>query len=123
MEIKIIDSYNLFFHPNYVIIEAHEDAVVDAKLIEKVVKLVLNYFNGKSFTIISHRKNNYSLKSDAYSPRILSKVPRFAVVSKNPGVKEKAMEEQMKFRNSFAYFENLDDAESWAMSHSESSQL
>lgn len=119
MEIKIIDSYNLFFHEKYVIVEAHEDAVIDSKITDRTLKLLLDYYQDRPFTLISHRKNNYCIKPDAYSPRSFKKVPRMAVVSTNPGVKEKAMGEQMQFDNSFAFFEELDEAVSWAMSHSE----
>ena len=118
MEIKIIESYNLYFYEKYVIVEAHEDAVVDAKLSGKVVQQLLDYYEGKSFTLISNRKNNYSIKEDAYSPKIFRKIDRMAVVSTSPVVREKALEEQMNFKNSFAFFEKIDDAISWALSQS-----
>lgn len=123
MEIKIVDSYNLFFHDKYVIVEAHEDAVIDSKVTGKTIKQLLEYYENRPFTLISHRRNNYSIKPDAYSPRVFRKIPRIAVVSTNPGVKERAIVEQMQFENSFAFFEELDEAVSWAKSHRELGEI
>ena len=117
MHIKIINSYNLFFYESYVIAEAHKDAEVDSKLTEKITEVVLDYYSDKSFTLISHRKNSYRIYKSAYSPKNFNKIQRFAVVSKDKLVKERAVEEQPLFRNSFAFFEELDDAISWSLSH------
>lgn len=117
MEIKITDSYNLYFYEKYVIVEAHTNAVVDSKLTRKVTQQLLDYYAGKPFTLISHRKNKYSISQNAYDPKNFKKIKNMAVVSTDPVVKEKAVQEQMQFSNSFAFFEKLEDAVSWAQSH------
>lgn len=123
MEIKITDSYNLYFHEQYVIAEAHENSVVDSKLTEKIVQQILDHYDGKPFTLISNRKNNYRLSDDAYTPKNFAKIKKLAVVSTNPLVKERAIAEQLNFFNSFAFFEKIEDAVSWAESHFDTSSL
>ncbi len=120
MHIKITKSYNLYFYDQYVIAEAHENAEVDAQLTQNITQIVLDYYGKKPFTLISHRKNNYRIYSCAYSPKNFSKIDRFAVVSKDKLVKARALEEQPLFQNSFAFFEELEDAISWAKSHFDS---
>lgn len=110
------DHYDLTFYDTYVIAEAKENTIVTSRVTEEILQVILAHFEGRSFTVISHRKNNYSIKEDAYSPKLFKKVLGMAVVSGNPTVKEKAINEQLQFRNSFAFFENLEDAQSWALS-------
>jgi len=73
-------------------------------------------FKSKEFVIISNRKSDYSLNPEAYSASLFKKVKGIAVVSQNPEVKLKAISEQENFQQSFAFFENLDDAKNWAES-------
>lgn len=123
MEIKITDSYNLYFYDKYVIAEAHENAVVDSRLTQKITQQLLDYYDRKPFTLISHRKNNYSISRDAYNPKNFRKIKNMAVVSTDPAVKERAILEQLQFANSFAFFEKLEDAISWAQSHYYTTEL
>ncbi len=44
----------------------------------------------------------------------MKKVRSFAVVSDNPEVKERAILEQDKYDNSFAFFTCLEEAKNWA---------
>lgn len=110
------DNYLLTFYDNYVIAEAKANALIDSKATEEGLKIVLEHFEGRPFTVISHRKNNYTILEDAYSPKIFKKVLGVAVVSSNPDDRKKAVIEQLQFSNSFAFFENLEDAQSWASS-------
>lgn len=111
---KSTDAYNLYFYDHFVIAEAKENTVVNSSVTEEALKLVLQHFNGKSFTVISKRTNKYTIVEEAYSPRIFKKVTALAVVSSDPEVKKRAYKEQLLFKNSFAFFEDLDEAVDWA---------
>ena len=106
--------YNLTFFDTFVIAEAHEGVVVSNKEVNENLTLVFNHFNGKEFTIISHRKNNYSIDLNVYSLNLIKKLRAIAVVSSDCEMKEKAAIEQMSFDQSFAFFHDLEDAKRWA---------
>lgn len=114
METKYSEDYKLQFYENYVIAEAKEGVVISNEEINKNLRIIFDYYNGKNFTIISHRKNNYTLKIDVYATRLMKKVKALAIVSSNLQEREKAILEQMQFDNSFAFFDNLEDAAEWA---------
>lgn len=108
--------YNFFFYNKFVIAEAHEGVVVDSKVVEESLKLIFDHFKSNNFTLISHRKNNYTVNLDIYDLKRMRKLRAIAVVSPDSTVKEKAMAEQMVFDQSFAFFDNLEDAIGWAES-------
>lgn len=113
---KTTDHYNLLFSDNYVIAEAKEGAVINNEEVKKSLKIVFEHFNGKEFTLISHRRNNYVLNIDVYTLRLMKKVRAMAVVSKDSMVREKAIAEQSHFDQSFAFFTDLEEAIGWAES-------
>ena len=102
------------FFEKYVIVEAFEGAVIDIDAAQITLKDILAYYNGKDFTLISHRVNDYVLDLEAYSSKILKKVRSFAVVSNNPAAKQRALLEQDRYENSFAFFTCLEEAKNWA---------
>lgn len=56
METKYSEDYELRFYDNYVIAEAKEGVVISNEEIKKNLKIIFDHYNGKNFTIISHRK-------------------------------------------------------------------
>lgn len=116
MIVQSSDHYRFQFFHNYVIVEAKEDVEVDRKVVEQTLKIIFNHFDGKDFTLISHRKNRYTLKEGAYASKLMKKLRALAIVSEDSLVREKAIAEQMQFDQSFAFFENLDVAIGWVES-------
>ena len=108
--------YNFFFYDNYVIAEANEGIVLDKEIVTKTLKVILDHYKDDSFTVISHRKNNYTVDVDVYTLKLMKKIRALAIVSSDSSVKEKALIEQLAFNPTFAFFENLEDARSWALS-------
>lgn len=113
---KRTPQYQLTFSDNYVIAEAFEGAVVNNASVAENLKIIFDHFNGKPFALISHRKHNYTVNIDIYTLRLMKKVRALAVVSSDSTAKEKAMVEQLAFDHSFAFFEDLEEARSWAES-------
>ncbi len=111
---RTTEYFSLRFYSNYVIAEAHESTVVNSFVARGTLKIIFEFYKGRDFVLISNRKNNYTVEMDSYSPKLMKKIRGMAVVSQNPFVKEKASVEQLQFDQSFAFFENLEDARGWA---------
>lgn len=116
METKFSEHYEFRFYDNYVIAEAKEGAVISNGEINKSLQIIFDHYKDKNFTIISHRKNNYKVEMNVYATRLMKKVKALAIVSANSLEREKAILEQLQFDNSFAFFDNLEDAAEWAQS-------
>lgn len=110
------EYYKMEFYDSYVIIESIGDFKIDAKIATNTLKTIVDHYRGKEFAVITNRKSDYSLSSETYSHSLFRKVKGIAIVSSIPQVKLKAMIEQENFRQSFAFFENLDNAKKWAES-------
>ncbi len=113
---KSSSHYNFTFYDKYVIAEANEGVVVNNEIVAETLKVIFDHYKGNNFTLISHRKNNYTVEIDIYGMKMMKKLRALAIVSGDSMVKEKALLEQLAFNQSFAFFENLDDARGWAES-------
>lgn len=111
---KNTSHYKVVFYENFVIAEALEGVSVNNEVIKDSLKVIFDHFGGQDFTLISHRKNNYSVNIDVYTAKLMKKVKALAIVSSDSVMKKKALAEQMAFDQSFAFFDNLEDAISWA---------
>ena len=115
---KLTKHYKMDFYGTYVIIERLGEIVVDSKIAKETLTIIIDHFKGKEFVIISNRKQNYSLNAESYSPSLFKKVKGIAIVSDIPDVKAQAILEQMNFKNSFAFFDKMENAQNWAESFS-----
>lgn len=108
--------YNLNFYDTYVIAEAREGIIINNGIVNETLKVIFDHYKNNNFTLISHRKNNYTVEVDIYGLKIMKKLRALAIVSGDSMVKEKALLEQLAFNQSFAFFEDLEDARGWAES-------
>ncbi|MGB8705949.1 MAG: hypothetical protein WCD31_13055, partial [Gillisia sp.] len=118
MLVKKLPYCRLSFFKNFVIVEPHENVVMDSAKVKSALSVMIRHFGGNEFSIISYRRNKYTVADDAYNPftaRLFKRVKGFAVVSDCASVREKAIEEQEKFNGSFAFFERLEEAQNWAI--------
>lgn len=113
-KIQTNQHFKYEFFDKYVIVEAFNGAFIDHDAAHALLKTIIDHYKGKEFTIISNRVNDYIVNIDAYSSKIMKKVRSFAVVSENPEVKNRALLEQDKYNNSFAFFTCLEEAKNWA---------
>ncbi len=116
MIIKNTPHYELIFFDKYVIAEANEGIILNNEIVNEALRVIFDHFKNDNFTVISHRKNNYTVDVNVYTLRHMKKLRAFAIVSTDNIVKEKAQMEQLAFDQSFAFFENLEDARGWAES-------
>ena len=113
---KKTNYYNLSFYDKYVIVEANEGSVINNKIVTEGLKLIFDHYKSNDFALISHRKNQYTINVDVYTVKLMKKLRALAIVSDDSTVKEKAILEQLAFKQTFAFFENLEDARDWAES-------
>lgn len=113
---KSTTHYNIFFYDKYVIVEGNEGVVINNDVVAEGLKLIFDHYKSNDFTLISNRKNNYTVDIDVYSVKLMKKLRALAIVSGDSLVKERALLEQLAFNQPFAFFENLEDACGWAES-------
>jgi hypothetical protein len=113
---KNTEIYKMEFYNSYVIIESTGRFVIDPAIAINTIQMIVDHFKGKEFVIISNRKSDYTISPEAYSNSIFKKIKGIAIVSSYPQVKLKAVLEQENFRQSFAFFEDLENAKKWAES-------
>lgn len=113
---KITEYYKMEFYDSYVIIERIGQFKVEPAIAKKTIQTILDHYKRKQFVIISNRKSDYILNPDSYFDSIFKKIKGIAIVSQQPQMKIKAMIEQERFQQSFAFFEDLEDAKKWAES-------
>ncbi|CAN5132354.1 hypothetical protein BH23BAC2_BH23BAC2_22590 [soil metagenome] len=116
MIIKNTAHYHLLFFDNYVIAEANEGTLVNNEVVAEALKVIFDHFDGNPFSVISNRKNNYTVDVGVYALKLMKKLKALAIVSNSEIVKEKAFVEQLAFNQSFTFFEDLEDAKEWALS-------
>lgn len=116
MTTKNTAYYDFTFYDTYVIAEAREGIVINNDIVNETLKVMFDHYKNNNFTVISHRKYNYTVEVDVYGLKMMKKLRALAIVSGDSMVKEKALLEQLAFNQSFAFFEDLEDARGWAES-------
>lgn len=114
MVTKMSQHYKMEFYDTYVIIERNGQIHVDSKNARETLQIISDHYKGKPYVIISNRTESYTVNAESYTPNIFNKVKGIAVVSQDPSMKSQAILEQLNFKNSFAFFENLEEARNWA---------
>ncbi len=72
------------------------------------------HYKSKDFLMISHRKHTIHVAPDIYKQGQLSNMKGLAIVSSNDSERDQAIIEQQLYGKSFAFFNCLEEAKSWA---------
>ncbi len=114
-EIKL--SYcGLVFKATHAILTMHEGSAITMKTAAEITVLLEEYYHGKRFIFITHRKFPHDIDLNVYKGRILKNMIGFAIVSDNPEEMKRALQEQSLWNEAFTFFEELNEAENWASS-------
>jgi len=97
-----------------VIIERNGQVHVDSKNARETLQIIADHYKSKPYVIISNRTQSYTVNAESYTPNMFNKVKGIAVVSQDPNMKTQAVMEQLNFKNSFAFFDKLEEAKNWA---------
>ena len=100
----------------YAVLEVYENVTLDIKIASDLRHRMKNHFGNNDFVLITNRKHRHEIDLDIYRNRRLKNLKGLAVVSNNQAERERAQLEQTLFEHSFAFFENINDAVSWAES-------
>ncbi|MDY8136322.1 hypothetical protein [Aquimarina sp. 2201CG5-10] len=73
-----------------------------------------DYYKSKDFVMISYRKYKHDVSIDIYKQGQLPNMKGLAIVSSSDEERDKAIMEQPLYGKSFAFFNNLEGAKSWA---------
>jgi len=117
MQVQTTDFCSIELHEKFVIITVHDGIAFTLDKANKIRKILSTHYNGKKFVLISNRQNNHEVSIDIYKQGQLSNMKGLAIVSKQKTERDKAIIEQKLFDKSFAFFENLEEAKSWASSY------
>ena len=102
-------------HDNYLITVMHEGVTVSVESNQILIDLANQYFKGKPFVYITHRKNSYAVDTAIYKEtKKIENLIGFAVVSIKGMALTNASIEKMFFSKPFEIFEELDDATQWS---------
>ncbi|MDX1270395.1 hypothetical protein [Bizionia paragorgiae] len=105
----------LTFYEHYVISVVHEGVNLTTELSLKITAVILDFYNGKPFTYITHRKHSYSLDPLIYNNT--SKVDNllaFAVVTHNYYNEQNTEVERLFLKKPYMVFPTLLGAKNWA---------
>lgn len=114
MELYSNDFCNLELYDRFVIVTISEDILFTLDKANIIRKKLSSHFKTKNFLLISNRKNNHIVSEDIYKQGLLSNMKGLAIVSSEKTERDRAMIEQKLFDKSFAFFETIDEAKSWA---------
>lgn len=104
----------LYLNDHYTILRIAENVLIDKKNAVKIRNVYRDHFGSKKFVVVVDRKYKYDLDLSVYKDGLSKNLVGIAVVSKDVEEKKRALEEQELFDHSFAFFENLSEAENWA---------
>ncbi|MAT89503.1 MAG: hypothetical protein CMC35_02320 [Flavobacteriaceae bacterium] len=110
----LTDFCELHLFDRYAILKTFENQLMDSKKVKALQKMFAAHFKASEFVLISDRSHQYQIDLNIYKGPKIPTLKGVAVVSKTPGERDRALQEQSLYDNSFAFFENLDDAVQWA---------
>ncbi|TPN89164.1 hypothetical protein [Aquimarina algicola] len=106
--------YDLEFHTSYVIITIHKGVFVTLDKANIIREDIKSHFGNKSFIMITNRKFEHEVAEEVFRLGQLPNMKGLAIVSQRKTERDKAMIEQGLYDRSFAYFNTLEEAKSWA---------
>ena len=108
------DSYSLQMWPLYALIIYYEPSILEIKVLKEVRDHLKKYYAQRYFVLINKRN-----APNAIDPRIykyaLKNIKGIAIVCHNPNLRQQLIQEQKMWKRSFAYFQNIRDAQKWAL--------
>ncbi|MBP2831738.1 hypothetical protein J8281_06010 [Aquimarina sp. U1-2] len=107
---------NLTFNSTHAILVMHEGSAITIQTAKEITSLLEEYYKGKNFVLITHRKHSHQIDLNVYKGRILKNMIGFAIVSENPEEIKRALQEQPLWNEAFTFFHKLSEAENWARS-------
>ncbi|MDY8134805.1 hypothetical protein [Aquimarina sp. 2201CG5-10] len=109
-----LPQYNLVFKESHAILVMQKGFAVTVEIAEEITKHLEEYYNGRDFIFLTHRKFFHDIDLNVYKGRILKNMIGYGIVSDDPLEAKRAMHEQSLWNEAFTFFEQLEEAENWA---------
>ncbi|AXT62487.1 hypothetical protein D1816_19675 [Aquimarina sp. AD10] len=107
---------HLTFKESHAILVMYEGSAITIENAKEITALLDEFYQGRKFVFITHRKYGHDIDLDVYKGKILKNMIGFAIVSNNPDEVERAVKEQSLWNEAFTFFTTLEEAENWASS-------
>lgn len=108
------DFCELSIYAKYAILKVFENVRYDLEKATIVHQKFQEFFQNKPFVLITERNFKHEVDFSLYKSNTLQNIEGLAIVSANPEERERAVLEQPLFNKSFAFFEQLTEAQNWA---------
>ncbi len=117
MELFTNDFCQIEFYSSFVIIVIKENTLFTLDKATSVRKKLRSYYKKNDFVLITHRKYKHEVAEEVYKQGQLHTMKGLAIVSSCADERDKAMQEQQLYDKSFAFFETIEEAKSWATAY------
>lgn len=115
MSRKLISDFcELYLYDTYAILRVFENEHLDLKKNDWIRTQYKEHFGNKDFVVVADRRFHHTLDLDIYKNGKMKNKKGLAIVSTLEEEMERALVEQKLFPHSFAFFNSLEDARSWA---------
>ncbi|MBQ4822571.1 hypothetical protein [Aquimarina sp. MMG016] len=114
MDVYSNEFCQMELHDRFVIVTMNENVnltLTEATILRDKLK---KYYNSNHFVMISHRKYKHKVCDQVYKQGQLPNMKGLAIVSSDDKERDRAMIEQQLYGKSFTFFEDLEEAKSWA---------
>jgi len=117
METKFnTDFYELLLYDNYGVLCIKENTFLDFSKAKFIRSHCKNHFKNREYVLIHDRKFKHEIDLELFRKGVSPYLKGMAIVSSDDNEKERAITEQTLFDRSYAFFNNMNDAKSWAES-------
>jgi len=117
MKLCSAEFYEIELHDTYAILTTREDQQFTLEKANQIRKELIAFYGKNKFVLINYRKYNHKISKDIYKQGQLQNMKGLAIVSQLKTERDKALIEQKLYDKSFAFFDNLDEAISWAQNY------
>lgn len=115
MEKRLASEFcELYLYDHYALLRVYENEHLDLKKNDWIRKNYREHFGSREFVVVADRRFHHTLDLEIYKNGKLKNKKGMAIVSSMEEERERALVEQELFPHSFAFFESLEDARSWA---------
>ncbi|MEW7291786.1 hypothetical protein [Aquimarina sp. 2304DJ70-9] len=101
-------------YDQFVILTLNENVDFNLDKASVIRDKLRKHYKSADFLMISHRKYTIHVAPDIYKQGQLPNMKGLAIVSSNTKERDNAIIEQQLYGKSFTFFNNLEDAKSWA---------
>jgi len=117
MKLCATEFYEIELHEQYAVLKLLESKEFTLEKANIIRKELAAFYGKNKFVLINYRKYNFDVSEDIYRQGQLENMKGLAIVSELKTERDKALIEQRLYDKSFAFFDCLEEAISWAKNY------